>query len=210
MSILNETEIKAKITEYDALIAALEDGGNNTAAEVRETFLKSSEINTDQVESLQSYPGVITDNGITIDNINITGTPTKLTTFSVNSTSPNTVLESDQVNSLIKVYEPALYFVTFRFYGQWSAGEDLKFEIYLNDSPNPITPVAFIQEGAGGSDPIIVSVTDIAYIVNSAAIGGTNAEISVYVSSTTGDFTVDQLGITFGAEYNPLSIRTVG
>jgi hypothetical protein len=198
MTILNETELNASI-------ATINDAGANTAAEVRQVF-------TDLKDSLQSYGGVI-DDGVSVGN-SITTTPTKWTNFSVNQTGPNQMLEADVANNRILVYEPALYFLTLRFQGKWAANEDLRFLVYVNGSPNPISPISFAAEGNGATDPKIVSVTDIAFLINSAMIaggtGGTQAEVELYFQSDSGTFNLDQDDITMGMESNPLSIRTVG
>jgi len=198
MTILNETEM-------NAVIANLADGVANKAAKVRSIF-------TDMLQSLQSYGGVLSDGNVV--DIGITENPVLWTHYTDAPTSPNLLLEANLASNLIRVKEPALYFLTFRFQGSWAANEDLKFLMYVNGVPNVITPVQIEQEGQGASDPIILSVTDIAFIVNSAMIaagpGGNYAEVGVFASSDTGPFDVDQEAITFGLEYNPLSIRTVG
>jgi len=201
MTILNEAELKANNDAWFTTNGA----GLITGANLN-TF------NIDLIESLQSYPGVISD-GLVAGN-NITATPTKWTNFTTNDTSPNTIFEADQANSLIKVFEPCLTFITFRFNAQWPANEDLISEIYVNGAPNPITPASVTKEGKGATDPELISVTDIAYVINSAMIaagpGGAYAEIELFLSSATGPFTLDQIDVLIGAEYNPLSIRTVG
>ena len=189
----------------NAAIATISDGGKNTAAKIRSVY-------TDMLQSLQSYPGVLTD-GVVAD-IDVDATPIKWTHFSNTPTTPNDLLESDLVNNLIKVKQPALYFLTFRFAGQWPTIEDLVFEAYVNGVANPITPIILTEAGLGAANPKNISVTDIAFIVNSAMIAagpsGTHAVVELWASSSTGAFQVSQADVTFGMEYNPLSIRTVG
>lgn len=202
MAVLNETELAA------SFLANIPD---NTSGDVSPSDVRGELTNL--VESLQSYSGVMT-NRTEVDGIAITGTPTKWIYFTDDNTSPNQLLEANVANERVLVKEPARYFVTLRFEGQWPATEDLRLEVYLNGVANPLTPISFAVEGKGPADPDIISVTDIAYIVNSAAIaagpGGNSAEIELFVSSDTGPFNVDQLDIVMGVEYSPLSIRTVG
>lgn len=197
MTILNRTEL-------DASIATINDGGVNTAAEVRSVF-------TDTVDSLQEYGGVISDGNV--PGISIGTTPFKWTHFTTNNTGPNDVLEADVANNRILVKEPALYWATLRFFGKWPSNEDLNFGLFVNGAANPITPVSFSQEGAGAADPVTVSVTRIAFLINSAMIAagpGGQAAVELYMASGSGAFTLEQDGVTLGMSYNPLSIRTVG
>ena len=168
--------------------------------------------NTDLLESLQAYGGVIND-GV-VASIEVSAAPIKWTHFTTNSTSPNLLLEADQVNSRVKVYEPGLYFVTLRFQGDWAANENLDFETYVNGASNPITPISVKQEGQGVGDPMFMSITRVAFVIPSSLIidqgDGDYAAVDLWASSDTGTFDVNQQGVTFGLEYSPLSIRTVG
>lgn len=197
MTVLNQPELEAQI-------ATINDGGANTAAEVRSVF-------QDMLDSLQSYGGVIKDGQL--ENISISSTPRKWVEYTQDITSPNDILEADFTNGRVLVKEPGLYYVTLRFFGKWNTGEDLGFELRVNGVANPLTPVKFETEGKGASDPETISVTRIGFVVNSAMVAGGpggNAAIELYADSQTGTFNVDQEGITLGVEYNPLSIRTVG
>jgi hypothetical protein len=200
MTILNETELKAK----NAVLFQTGVTGGITAAKLRE-------YNIDQVESLQSYAGVIT--GVVVDNVTVTDAGADWTEFSSNSTSENVLIKPEFAAGTVRVKEPALYFVTVRFNGAWAANENMVFHVHVNGADNPYTEIEFSQEGAGAGDPVLVSVTDMAFIVNSsmvAAGGGSGAAITLFISSSSGTFTVDQTKVTFGVKYNPLSIRTVG
>lgn len=77
-----------------------------------------------------------------------------------------------------------------------------------------MTPFIIEQEGQGANDPVVVSVSRVVFIINSGMIasgpGGVLAEVEVFASSDTGNFDVDQEGVTLGLEYSSLSIRTVG
>lgn len=200
-TIYNQTELEAAIG--DSIYSNTQ--GDVSGDDVRDRMF-------DIIASLQSYPGVI--DGDAVAGISITATPANIASFNSNATTANELLEADQANDRIKVFEPGLYFITLRFNGSWAANEDLTFELFVNGAANPITPATYTQEGQGAADPIVVSITDIAFIINSSMIaagpGGTFAELELYVSSATGTFTVDQTSIQLGAEYNPLSIRTVG
>lgn len=198
MSILNQAEIEAK------LAANLPD---NAAGEISPLDVRG--MFQDYLDSLQSYGGVIADG---VDTINVTTTPTKVVSFTYNATPTATpVLEADYLNSLIKVFEPARYEVTFRFQAIWSAVRELTLEIRLNGAANPVTPLALTQEG-NGSD-LALSWTAVTFIVNSAAIaagpGGAYAEVELFASGDQ-SFSVTQNSITMGVAYSPLSIRTVG
>ena len=199
MAIKNQAEMVASI-------ATIDDGGLNTAAEMRAVL-------QDFLDSLQSYAGVIQDGQV--DDINMTATPVKWTNYTMNTTGPNDVLEANYQNGQVKVFEPGLYFVTLRFFGQWGGGEDLEFDIRKNDvqSPSPST-TRFAVEGAGNNDPKAVSVTRIGFVVQTADIinqgDGNYATVSLWMASLTGTFNLDQLGVSLGVEYSPLSIRAVG
>lgn len=212
MTILNEAEIVAYKATTAGLITNFADAAQNTALEMRDILYRQEQTTLDLLESLQSYAGVIND-GV-VSTIAVSGTPILWTHYTMNSTSANLLLEADWVNSQVKIFEPALYFNTLRFGGDWAVNEDLTFEIYANGAANPLTPISFTQEGQGVGDPLIISITDVAFIIQSALIidqGGEDyAKVELWVSSATGSFNVNQAGVTFGIEYNPLSIRTVG
>jgi hypothetical protein len=198
MSILNQSELLAAI----AARTPSSGDGSVSAQDIRDDF-------TDIIDSLQSYGGVMSNGA---DTISATTTPTKVTTFSANNTSPNDLLEVDYTTGLIKVKEPGRYELTLRFQGVWGAVNELILEARLNGVANPITPLAVTQEG-NGSD-LALSWTAVTFIVNSAAIaagpGGAYAEVELFASAQTGSFSVTQNTITFGLAYGPLSIRTVG
>ena len=199
MTILNETELKAK---NEALFQTGVVGGV-TAAKMRE-------YNIDSVESLQSYAGVIA--GDSVDNVEVTAAGANWLEYNRNSTSSNQLLSTDYTTGTISVHEPALYFVSIKFNGAWAANEDLILHVHINGTNNPITPIEFAQEGQGTSDPTLISITNVPFIVNSGMItaGGGAADVTLFVSSGTGTFNVNQTTITLSVQYNPLSIRTVG
>jgi len=198
MTILNEAELKAK---NDNLFQTGVQGGV-TAAKLRE-------YNVDQVESLQSYGSILI--GAEVDNISVTNSGSNWTEYTHQAGS-SALLQPTFFTGTISAFEPALYFVTIRFNGKWNAGEDLSLRVHVNGVENVMTPIELQQEGQGSNDPVLISATDMAFIVNSGMIaaGGGQADITLFVSSTTGTFLVDQTTVTFGARYNPLSIRTVG
>jgi hypothetical protein len=201
MAILNQAEIEALIASR----FADNNAGDITPADIRNHF-------QDNLDSLQAYGGVMS--GTTASNVPATTTPTKVTTFTVDATSANPLLEADQVNDLVKVKESGLYRITLRFQGAWPAVEDLKLLVYTNGAPSSLTPFSFVQVGQGAANPLTLSYTSVAFIVQDADIaagpGGTHAEVELFFGSDTGDFVVDQVQITFGLEYSPLSIGTVG
>jgi hypothetical protein len=199
MTILNETELKAK----NQLLFQTGLVGGTTTAKLRE-------YNIDSIDSMQSYSGVII--GVVVDNVTVDNTGSVWTEFSHDGGAANQLISTDHSTGTLTVSEPGVYFVTVRFNGKWSAGEDLNFEVLVNGSSTPMTPVVFAQEGQGSSDPVLISVTDVELIVDSAMIlaGAGSADITLFVKSTTGTFDVDQTTVTFKVRYNPLSIRTVG
>lgn len=201
MAILNQAEIEALIASRFADNAT----GDITPEDMRDHA-------QDHLDSLQSYGGVVLDGNSPTNSI--TATPTLWTRYTSNATSANALLEADYANGRIKVFQPGVYLVTLRTQGKWATNEDLTREVYVNGAANAVTPITFAQEGAGASDPAFVSSSRVTFIITSTMIaagpGGAFAEVGLYLSSTTGTFNYEQDDITFGLEYNPLSIRTVG
>ena len=200
MTILNRTQLEASI-------ASLTTGGVNTAAELRQVL-------TNEMDSLAPYGGVMSD-GVTED-IAVpagVGNADALDTFNNNDTPENALLRPDQANSVIHVKEPALYFFTTRFNGRWPTNVTLAFGIYVNGAINAVTPVAFQQKGQGLNDPILLSVTRVAFVINDAMIAagvGGEAQVQLFKWSTGAGFNMDQDDVTFGGEYNQLTIDAVG
>jgi hypothetical protein len=201
MSILNQTQIETNIAT---------DFADNTIGSITPALARG--MFTDLLESLQAYGGVMS--GTAVDDVPATTTPTKVTTFTTNATSANLLLEADQANDMIAVLQSGLYRITLRFEGSWPAVEDLRLLVYVNGAPSTLTPFDFTVSGEGAGDPISLSFTSVAIIIQDADIaagtGGTQADVALYFGSDTGDFLVDQVKVTFGLEYNPLSINTVG
>ena len=199
MTILNETELKSTNTA-DFPTGVI---GGTSAADIRG-------FHVDLIESLKTYGGVIS--GAVVDNVEVTDVGSTWTEFDTNTTSENELLRPDFTTGIVAVKQPALYFITIRFNGQWPANEDLHFHVHVNGIENSITPIEFNKEGKGTTDPELVSVTDIPFVIDTAMIsaGGTEADVTLFMSSSTGTFSVDQTTVTFGVRYSPLSIRTVG
>jgi len=202
MAILNQAEIEALIASRfpDNVI------GSITPADIRAQA-------QDELDSLQSYGGVMSSSGGT--NIPAETIPVKAAIFDVDATSANPLLEADHANDLIKVFEPGLYNVTLRIEAQWPATEDLDLLVFTNGAAAGLTPFSFAQAGDGAANPKSMSFTAVAYIVQAADIaagpGGLYAEVELFFGSDTGDFVVDDVNVaTFGLSYSPLSIRTVG
>ncbi|AUR92135.1 hypothetical protein NVP1170O_022 [Vibrio phage 1.170.O._10N.261.52.C3] len=165
----------------------------------------SYELN--QTESLDNIAGAISD-GV-VENIPVTDTITKLTTFNTNDTSENEVFRPDQANDKITLKGTGVYFVTLRFQGRWGVGEDLTFHVYINGVPNPITPFDFSAEGSGNNDPKVISITRFTYVVTTPMLVSGEADIEVFVESTTGTFSLDQDKVNFGVELSPLTFNSL-
>ena len=199
MAILNEAELRAaNETLFQTGVV-----GGITAAKVREW-------NVDVIESDRSYRVVLS--GGVVNGISVTNTGVIWDHYDASPYPSNALLTPDFVAGSISAFEPALYFATIRFNGKWPANEDLNFHLHVNGAENTSTPILFSKEGKGINDPELVSVTDLDFIITSAmvAAGAGAAKVELFISSTTGTFTLDQATVTLSLRYDPQSIRTVG
>lgn len=199
MTIFNQADL---IAEINTLIPD-NITGDVSPADVRQSM-------GHMIDSLQAYGGVISDGSN--PGIAVTATPTKLATFAANDTPENALLNPDFANNKIIVKEAALYFIELDFTGEWGTNENLTLSVFANGVVNPVSPRSVIQEGLGVSDPQNMAISGRAFIVNDAMItaGGGSVDVEIFHSSTTGNFTLDQLDIAFGLVYSPLTIDNVG
>ena len=184
-------------------IATIDDGGVNTAAEVRSVLIDIMDSTLPQ--------GMQLTNGA--DTINLTATPTKVATFTAIS-ADNPLFTGDLVNNEINVLDSMAALVGFRFYGDWAATEDAVFEIYINGLAHPTDPIFATSPGQGVGDPADVWTTNRLMLINAAMIaageGGNTAQLSLYGYSTTGNFTINQADIECGISYIKGTIGAVG
>jgi hypothetical protein len=199
MTILNATELQASID-------TINDGGANTAAELRQVL-------TNQVDSLADYKAVI-ENGV-VPGIAVPagqGSAAKLETFTADSMVENALFKPEAANHRILIKEPGAYFTTVRFVGDWLSARTLNIGVYVNGAPNPVTPIIISSNGNGSGSPVTLSVTRIRTTINNAllAAGDTNrAVIEVYIWGDSA-FTLNQTDVEVFMEYHKLSIRAVG
>ena len=198
MAILNATELKnLSDTNFP----------DNTSGLI--TPAKLREYNDNKMDSDRSYGALLT--GTNVDNVGITGTPTKWAEFDTDMTQTSELFTGDLPNNQLLVTKECAILVSCTLNGRWAGGEDLKGEIYMNDAVHPITPVEAFQEGVGANDPtnFLIVRQPFPILQSYVTAGGGSAKVGLYLSSVTGNFNIDQLSIKFGFEYVPYSIRTL-
>ena len=196
MSILNQDEIDVALEEL------FKTGSKPPSTRKLKEFLR------DLVKSSKAYSVAMSG---AADTFNITGTPTKFDNFTTNdATKAAGLMEVDAANDRIRVFYPGLYYVTLRFNGSWNTGEDLTFEVRVNGAPHFATPFSYQKEGKGALDPELLSVTLYTFPLFSAFFAGTGyADIEVYLSSSTGAFSLSQISTILGVRYEPFTINTI-
>lgn len=200
------TDIKNR-DELDALKTSLlpdNTTGDISPADIREYFRLSE-------ASIDPRAGVIV--GGVQDNIPVTATPVKLAYFTVDAASDDVLFTADSANDEVLVHGNCRCPFTLRFQGKWAAGEDLTLELRINDAvpTNPSNIQTVTVEGKGATDPEAISFTAVNLTINDDDLtaGGGSASVSVWISSTTGNFDLDQVQCTFGVSYTPYTIRSI-
>ncbi len=178
--------------------------GAITAATFRD-YMRSTAANLDP------RAGVLT--GANVDDFNVPSTQpnaVKLSTFNLAPASDGLLFSPNAATDAIGVAKSCRCPFTFRFNGAWNTGEDINFELRINDAvpSNPANQVTISKEGKGSSDPEYLSATAVNLVISAADIAagsGGYAWVSLWVYSTTGAFTVDQISATFGLSYTPFT-----
>jgi hypothetical protein len=197
MSILNQVDL------LDAIATRTPDNTTEevSPADIRQDF-------TDIIDSLQSYAGVM--EGGVVASIDVTETATVFPAMlTINATPTATaLLEADQANDQIKVFENGRYQMTLRFQGTWSAQRELEFHVHVNGIENVLTPIIFTQEGNASAQTI--SVTSVTFLINDTMIaagpGYASVQLALGIDTAA---SVSQTKTTFGLSYGPLSIDTI-
>lgn len=143
------------------------------------------------------------------DNFSVTATPTKFDNFTLDTATDGGILMSvDSATDRFIVEKAGMYFISLIFNGAWNGGEDLTFEVRVDGAVNFYNPVIFNQEGKGTNDPTLLAVTQVAFPLGSALFFGGPVDVELYLSSTTGTFSLTQISISMGIQYEPLTRET--
>jgi hypothetical protein len=163
----------------------------------------------DALESSRSY-AVAAWGGA--DTFSITSTPTKFNHFSMDvAIDGASLVKSDAANQKLVVTKPAHYALTLIMNAKWSTGEDLTIEVRIDGAANFYNPVEFHVEGKGTNDPELIAVSGVAFPIGSLLVAGNgdSVDVEVYLSSTTGNFTLNQENFTMGLTYSPFTIHAL-